>query len=702
MATLPAIPTAQLTSTGLTLPTAQDWQTFWAGNGVTPGVFQVLYGSDIVLTSDTPDGQLIGIITQILLDNQDLVQQVYSSFDIMQAFGVTLDQRLLLGGITRLGGTYSKVNMTIVSSLPIQLYGLDQTAQPVFTVSDSNNNQYELVTSYVTSGGTDTNVIFQATLPGPITSAPGDITNQTSSIVGIGSVTNPSAPYTIGLAEETDAAAKIRFLSIQKGYYTQLYAALMGLSGMASVNIQENDTNSNNSSMPNTGTGSISNAHSIWVIVGGDAGNADIANAIYNNRPMGTGMLGSTSYVITRPNGSTFTVYWDIVQGVQIYVLFHVQSMDGKTVPQVANIEQQLSASATTGSTLSSSWASGATQLTLTANSGNGLLIAPGQVMVANDLAVGTTVIGIVESGPNWIVTFSPPAPSSGSSETVTFVSQGLFQPGIGQAVNTNELATLVQEIDPNSFVSFSTPITGGITTVATNTTIQQVTFFQSISGLPPALGSFKFVYGLLGSTPAINWYDSANTVQTRLRSIDPSLNFVTVTGSIAAGLNIVFTGVSAPATPLTISNNTLADAGSAAIVPAINPITVEIPNTFISILNTLTAAQQANLIPSRTIVYPMIIEPAPSAPNSTWAASVSGANVITAMTVLNSVGSTQQLTVVGGYAPFYYTLTTNNSVGSCSLTGFYTPGSTAGVADTVTVTDAMGQTATITINVVV
>ena len=255
----------------------------------------------------------------------------------------------------------------------------------------------------------------------------------------------------------------------------------------------------------------------------------------------------------------------------------------------------------------------------------------------------------------------------------------------------------MVQEIDPNSLVSFTSPSTGGLTLTATNTTIQQVSFFSSIS-LPPASGAFKFTYGSVGSTTSISWNASSSTIQTDLRVLS-GLSSLLVTGSIAQGLNIVFTGVSAPATTLTITANTLEDSSSNAIAGAVTATTEGIPSSFANILNP-TAKQQPVLIPGRTIVYPMIVGPSAAAPNTSYA--VTGANPpVATLTVANSAGSTQLLSTAGGYAPFSYTLTTNASGGTCSLIGLYTPGGSASVNDVVTVTDALGNTSTITIAVI-
>lgn len=80
----------------------------------------------------------------------------------------------------------------------------------------------------------------------------------------------------------------------------------------------------------------------------------------------------------------------------------------------------------------------------------------------------------------------------------------------------------------------------------------------QSISFSPaPASGAFTLLYNG-NATASIAWNDNATTIQTRLRAL-AGLASITVTGSIAAGLVVTFTGVTPPALILVVGANTLA-----------------------------------------------------------------------------------------------------------------------------------------------
>ena len=65
---------------------------------------RTVYGNEINIDQNTPDGQNINIFSQACVDTLDLIAQVHASFDPDQAIGKNLDARVQLNGIQRLGG----------------------------------------------------------------------------------------------------------------------------------------------------------------------------------------------------------------------------------------------------------------------------------------------------------------------------------------------------------------------------------------------------------------------------------------------------------------------------------------------------------------------------------------------------------------------------------------------------------------------
>lgn len=300
--------------------------------------YQQIYGPDINLDQDSPDGQMMNIFVQAMLDVQDLLVQIYNMFDPDNAIGTTLDQRVAINGIQRQAGTYTITNVTLVLSQALTLFGLDQTAQPPYTVSDNAGNNWELIDTQTPSVSGTYVYAFRAATPGANLTTPNTITVPVTIVLGVDSINNPTTYTTLGLNEESDAALKIRrqkSVSLaSQGYLSGLLAALENINGIIGAFVYENNTGSpDGDGVP---------GHSIWVIVSGTAAPADIANAIYTKRNAGCGMFGSTIFVITQADGSPFVVRWDNVVAETLYIKFTATSLDGINPPNIAAIRTGL------------------------------------------------------------------------------------------------------------------------------------------------------------------------------------------------------------------------------------------------------------------------------------------------------------------------------------------------------------------------
>jgi uncharacterized phage protein gp47/JayE len=307
--------------------------------------YQEIYGPDINLASNTPDGQMMNIFIQAILDVEDLLVQVYNMFDPDNAVGVVLDQRVTINGLQRQAGTYTVTPITVVNSQSVNLYGLDQTAQPVYTVSDNAGNLWVLQDTQLGLAAGTHSFSFQAATPGAQLTIPNTITTQVTIVLGVTTVNNPTTYTTLGVNEESDAVLKVRrqqsvSLSSQ-GYLAGLLAALLNVEGVDSAFVYENDTSvTDGDGVP---------GHTIWVIVSGSATDADIAQAIYSKRNAGAGMFGDQSYVITQIDSTLFTVYWDTVVVQPIFIAFTATSLDGITAPNIGAIRSGLVLSFTPG-----------------------------------------------------------------------------------------------------------------------------------------------------------------------------------------------------------------------------------------------------------------------------------------------------------------------------------------------------------------
>ena len=130
-------------------------------------------------------------------------------------------------------------NVTVTVSQALNLYGLDQTAQPVYTVADNAGNQWQLqTTQHLSTPGTYV-FSFQAANPGAVLTTINTITVPVTIVLGVTSINNPTTYTTLGINEETDAALKIRrqkSVSLaSQGYLAGLLAALENINGVTSA-----------------------------------------------------------------------------------------------------------------------------------------------------------------------------------------------------------------------------------------------------------------------------------------------------------------------------------------------------------------------------------------------------------------------------------------------------------------------------------
>lgn len=151
---------------------------------------------------------------------------------------------------------------------------------------------------------------------------------------------------------------------------------------------------------------------------------------------------------------------------------------------------------------------------------------------------------------------------SIGSQNLIQLVvSEGLLPKPMGVALSTTVYTPTI-----TSFFGFRTYFLPAFRSSPFNSYASVETVnFPAI----PASGTFELVYS--GSpTAAINWNDSAATIQTKLRAV-VGLSAVMVTGSIASqNVYVTFCGVSNPAATMTIAANSLQDSGSHAVVPVV------------------------------------------------------------------------------------------------------------------------------------
>jgi uncharacterized phage protein gp47/JayE len=287
-----------------------------------PGMRQI-YGANINLDANSPDGQMVNIIAQAKTDVLELSQQIYNSFDPDKAVGTSLDARCAINGVIRNAGTKTIQNVTVTTDRALSLPGLDTSVTP-FTVADTSGNQYQLVSTYAFVGAASTSLVFQAALIGAVSSLPNTIISIVTVTLGVTAVNNPATYTTLGLNEETDYALRIRRQKSvalpSQGYLEGLLGALLNTTDVTEAKVYENDTNTTDANgIP---------GHSIWCIVKGGT-NAAVANAIYVKRNAGCGMKGTITVPVLQADGSFFSIKFDRPTSENLYISFNIVAVTG-------------------------------------------------------------------------------------------------------------------------------------------------------------------------------------------------------------------------------------------------------------------------------------------------------------------------------------------------------------------------------------
>lgn len=288
--------------------------------------YKSIYGDDIAIGSNTQDGELINIFTQINTDLRELTMEVFNSFNPTACRGRIQDVRYALNNLTRKGGTFTIVPITITVTKTVTLQGLDANYNDVnatsYAIADDNGNQYFLIDTTTLTAGTYT-LPFRAQNIGLVQPVLNTITNQVTIINGVTSVTNASAPTSYGENQETDDEFAIRR---ERGLENQsqnasdsILGQLLELDGLTQAAVYNHDYTNYPSS---TDADGIPIGY-IWVIAEGGS-NAEIATVIYANMA-GSGTKGNISIDVPTASGQVLGVNFDRPIAVPLYIKFNFQ-----------------------------------------------------------------------------------------------------------------------------------------------------------------------------------------------------------------------------------------------------------------------------------------------------------------------------------------------------------------------------------------
>ena len=309
-----------LDANGLTIDTIQEIITQLEDG------YKLIYGNDIILDSNTPDGQLINLYAQSVRDLLEVIRQINSGFDIEQAIGIVLDQRVSLLGIQRQGATFTQQQVQITVDRSLTLDGLDADANNPdgvgYTVADDSGTEFILLDTFNAPSAGVYNLTFRAKDLGSITTIPNTITNPVTVVLGVTNIDNSTGVLEVGVDGELDSQLRLRATrstaNRAKGFIDSLTGNLLNIDGVTDAVVYENFTDVIDADgIP---------ANGIWAIVEGGA-NTDIADTIYFTKNAGCDMKGAISVDITTVNGSIFTILFDRPTSKELYIRFDIQKL---------------------------------------------------------------------------------------------------------------------------------------------------------------------------------------------------------------------------------------------------------------------------------------------------------------------------------------------------------------------------------------
>lgn len=277
--------------------------------------YKGIYGQDIDLDQESPDGQRVALEAQARTDIEAAIQWLYSQMDPDFNAGDMQQIVAKLHGLYLRPGSRSQRDLKIVTDRPVLLYS-------GYKIQDQANQVWFVRQNVTVQAGT-TAVTFFAENFGKVTGLISDTFTQLTQELGVLDIVSDTAAVA-GRDEETPEEFRHRrnrsLENPATGSTGAIFAKVAQLPGVTDLNIGENDTKVDN---PATGIP----ANSIWLVVEGGAV-SDIVEVIIKQKGGGTGVKGEVTgrYIETlvRPDGSTLSIAHDMQFDRPVYIPLHI------------------------------------------------------------------------------------------------------------------------------------------------------------------------------------------------------------------------------------------------------------------------------------------------------------------------------------------------------------------------------------------
>ncbi|QEM43048.1 baseplate wedge protein [Escherichia phage vB_EcoM_4HA13] len=263
--------------------------------------FIAAFGTNFDVSPESPDGQVIGIITDEVDQCWNQSQQVFNAYRPGAMSGVGLDNICELTGVVRYVNTKTRVT--------VYCDGTSGSIVPAGSVVGDGTMTFTLDTDVVLPG----DVTAVADVAGAYYVAPGTINKIiTEGISGWTSVTNADSGTT-GVTYETDPEFRARrdktTAILSSATVESIYAALSDLN-LTYIRIRDNDSGAAIGAQP---------AGTVFVVVDGGSKN-DIARRIYSVKTGGVPTFGTESITIMDSKGYPHPINFSRSSNTEIFV----------------------------------------------------------------------------------------------------------------------------------------------------------------------------------------------------------------------------------------------------------------------------------------------------------------------------------------------------------------------------------------------
>ncbi|AIN63991.1 baseplate J/gp47 family protein [Providencia stuartii] len=300
----------QITETGIVIDKLTD-----VHQRLTEG-FKRIYGDDINLDADSPDGQMIGLFSQEIDNINQAIALIAQMLDPYKAIGSWLEQRAMYAGIVRRGADYSYLNEVVITGKQ------GVTVHKGSLLSDDNRTKWVTLADVTLGSNGSARVDLRSQELGAFSLPANRPLTMDTVTIGVDSITTTKAAKE-GAFEETDGNLLLRFMRSHAinnhDDYQGLEGALLDLPDVKQAKVYENYTNqTDEKGIP---------PHTLNAVVIGGHDN-DIGRTILSKKVGGCGVFGRISNTQTYA-GAPRTVYFDRAALVNVKVKLLLERVGG-------------------------------------------------------------------------------------------------------------------------------------------------------------------------------------------------------------------------------------------------------------------------------------------------------------------------------------------------------------------------------------